>query len=224
MDSIFCPPDNLRSRSVLVDLDLFPEIKNQGLIPMCASVAVADLFAFYYARLFKKQCTVDCLGLHNQICVESRVPSSSRLDGALSLWKKGLINAKDADRGDVSGMLKLRAISKIESTDPLFGATVREKIDSGSPVVLDMPLMMSAIGALSTGKFPAPYSIEGDRRISRHVVLIVGYRVAVEDSGGIWIIRNCWGKEWGVGGMGSLPADLPCSREVLKATIVEVSA
>lgn len=190
---------------------------------MCASVAVADLFAFYYTRLFKKQCTVDCLGLHNQICVESRTPPSTRLDGAFDLWKKGLIGAKDADRRDVSGVLKLRATRKIESTDPLFGATVREEINSGNPVVLDMPLMMSAIESLSTGKFPAPYSIADDRRISRHIVLVVGYRAPIEDNDGIWIVRNCWGEEWGIRGMGSLPADLPCPREVLKATIVEVS-
>lgn len=208
---------------VLVDLSLFPSIKNQGNIPMCASVAIADLFVFHYSRLFKNKCFVDCLRLHNQICADSHILPSARLSGALALWKRGLIGAKNTDQLDVSNALKLKMTREIESTDPSFTSVIQREISLNNPVILDMPLMISAMESLSTGQFPSPYSIENDKKISRHIVLIVGYREAIGDNGGIWIVRNCWGAEWGTKGMGSVPIALPDPREKLKATIVEVS-
>ena len=139
------PHHSLHNHSVLVDLSLFPEVKNQGLIPMCASVAVADLFSFHYLRLFKKPCNVDCLHLHEQVCKDSSIPPSARLDGVLSLWKNGLITASSSDQIGKLETLNLNMIERIESTSSMFEVAVKKEIDSGNPVILDMPLMISAI-------------------------------------------------------------------------------
>jgi C1A family cysteine protease len=101
------------------------------------------------------------------------------------------------------------AAHKISTYQSLNHDNLKEVLNSGYPVAFGISVYESfeSNQVAQTGMVPMPSSDE--EMLGGHAVLIVGYddSIVIGQSTGVYIVRNSWGRSWGLQGYFYLPYD-----------------
>ncbi len=88
-------------------------------------------------------------------------------------------------------------------------ALIKTKLAAKLPVIFGFSCYASIDGDPVTRTGEIPFPAPGERQVGGHAILAVGYDDAkvIGKSSGALLLKNSWGKSWGVAGYGWLPYD-----------------
>ena len=207
---------NLEITKLPASIDLrskFPPCYDQGQLGSCTANAIVGAYqyltpSFMGSRLFQ---------YYNERVIEGDVPydnGATVSDSVKAVQNYGLcpesewtydINkfaVKPTTRCYTDG-LKHRAIKVYNVQQTL--SSMKAYLNQGYPFIIGIVVYSSfeTNSVAKTGFVPMPPVNRNDYILGGHCVVVVGYNDNLK--GGVWIVRNSWGTNWGVNGYFYLP-------------------
>jgi hypothetical protein len=212
---------NMSKNTIVLPLDCFPEIVSQGHLPLCVPAGISAIATYYVRRRNLAGCldTYLLYEHYGQYVRENWLDNHNRRSCQilLDLWQeKGfpfhLWTGADKNSKVILESIRPQSVQLLCSKNNIesFISSAEQYILLMKPLLLDIPLMVSSTISFETAVIPEPFCINNDKCVGRHIVCIVGFSdtLSIQDDlscSGAFLIRNCWGAEWGQEGYGWIP-------------------
>jgi C1A family cysteine protease len=215
-DFYYAPPHSLAALAPVVDLRPgCPAIYDQGDLGSCTAQAIGGLGEFLLKKEAKASFTPSRLFVYyNERVLENSVNSDAGAeirDGFKVVSQLGCPNEKlwwyniakfrmRPNKAVYADALKHRIVrySRVNNAD-LYA--MRSCLASGYPIVGGFTVYSSfeSNTVARTGIVPMP--TRNESVLGGHAIMVVGY----DDTKQMFIVRNSWGKNWGLGGYFMMP-------------------
>jgi C1A family cysteine protease len=199
-----------------VDLrDDCPRVYNQGQLGSCTANAIGAALEFEQMRQHEEAFTPSRLFIYyNERLIEGSVGSDNGAeirDGIKSVAKEGACRenptwpykigkfANEPPKGAYTEARKHQAIRYLRVTQTL--SQLKGCLASGYPFVFGFAVYESfeSQQVANSGHVPMPKA--GEKNLGGHAVMAVGY----EEARQWFIVRNSWGRRWGMDGYFTMP-------------------
>jgi len=204
---VFAKP---RVQSIVNLNDKLPKVYDQGTLGSCTACALAGMIYYFHSSLKSLRLFI----YYNERKLDNNIPDdvgSTLENGIECLEKYGVCNENEwpyiINKFTIEPPKKCyinakkHLVSKAKSIDETL-LNMKSFLTRGYPFVVGIRVYDSFVSRVVsiTGIVPMP-NIKKERLLGGHAVICIGYNDITQQ----WIMRNSWGKKWGINGNFFLP-------------------